>query len=476
RNTDSSGYGLLEIANTYYELTETYYSHPEFGVWIQANSYKLFDYFNSFQPHIKKVIGNFNSAVVWDFAKVLNDSIIVAVIDYGVESHEDLPASRLRPGFDYAQGDNNPTPGQFQGHGMATAGIIAASHTIDSIAGLQASTGVISLNPKVSVLPLKIFNDNGTSTGVFPSEIAQAISFAWKNGAAILSNSWGYGSPCPVPSIYDVLTSAIDSAAAFGRGGKGCPVIFSSGNGGIQTLGVQYPACLPSALSVGALQLSVSIPQVNDYRWSYSQYGSALDLMAPSSSLCLVGTVWTLDRMGTVGYNPGVTQLPNCPSITTWDCPSAGSNDVDYMCQFGGTSGACPIVSGIASLVLSKDPTLTRQQVYNILDSSAVTQLDWGPLPDTPHVEYGYGRVDAFRAILSISRGDLNNDGTIGNVLDLTILVDWIFRGIPPPNFPSPKLGDCNCDGTANNILDLTRLVDWLFRSGPPPVNPCFKF
>ena len=48
----------------------------------------------------------------------------------------------------------------------------------------------------------------------------------------------------------------------------------------------------------------------------------------------------------------------------------------------------------------------------------------------------------AFRSILSISRGDINNDNVVGSAIDLTLMVDYIFRGGPPP-FPSPLIGDC---------------------------------
>ncbi len=63
--------------------------------------------------------------------------------------------------------------------------------------------------------------------------------------------------------------------------------------------------------------------------------------------------------------------------------------------------------------------------------------------------------------------GDMNGDlGTI-NVLDLTYLIDRIFRGGPPAVFP--PAGDLNGDGTTSNILDLTFLIDRIFRGGPPP-------
>jgi len=55
------------------------------------------------------------------------------------------------------------------------------------------------------------------------------------------------------------------------------------------------------------------------------------------------------------------------------------------------------------------------------------------------------------------------------NVADLTYLVDYLFRGGPPP--PCPEEGDVNGDDNTN-VADLTYLVDYLFRGGPPP-PPC---
>ena len=101
-NTDSSGYHILDLANAYYELPETEFAHPEFGVWAHLCGYRLYDYYHSNQFHIKKVIGLFDSASVWDFAGLTSHTVKVAVFDDGVASHEDLPAARVLPGVDYA--------------------------------------------------------------------------------------------------------------------------------------------------------------------------------------------------------------------------------------------------------------------------------------------------------------------------------------------------------------------------------------
>ena len=69
------------------------------------------------------------------------------------------------------------------------------------------------------------------------------------------------------------------------------------------------------------------------------------------------------------------------------------------------------------------------------------------------------------------NRGNVNGDGADANILDLTFLVDRIFRGGPPAG--CPKEADTNSDGATSNILDLTFLVDRIFRGGPPP-GACF--
>jgi len=68
RNSKATGMRMLDLANMYYDLEATRYSHPNFSVRPVLSSYNLYDYYADHQPHTRKVIGSFNDASVWDFA------------------------------------------------------------------------------------------------------------------------------------------------------------------------------------------------------------------------------------------------------------------------------------------------------------------------------------------------------------------------------------------------------------------------
>jgi len=460
RNTDMSGMRLLDVANMYHTLSQVIFSAPSFASNHEVFSYRLFDHFHSYQDHIKRVVGTFNDSSVWDFTG-LTDTLVVAVIDQGCVPHEDLPALRMLDGYDATRSVYHAEPGPSCYHGMALSGIIGASHTTDSVAGLETNSGMVSLNPYVTIMPIKIFGNDCGSHAVFRWQIAQGIDYAWMNGADVIVNAWGWYPPEDYPD-WDIDTAIID-ATTLGRNGKGCPVIFASGN---NSGSVTYPARRPEVLAVGAVDL-------NDLKWFYSCDGTELDLVAPAGDVCLTGDLFTIDQMGNIGANYLVDTECDDP-LPTWECPPIGipkNNDPNYNCRFGGTSSASPIVGGVASLVLAKDPLLTKDEVYEVLLGSAYADLDivW----EVPSEEYGYGRVDAFRAILSLSKGDCNNNGQI-TMGDLTALVNHLFETFEDL-FPTNLLGDVNCDGQVTQT-DLTLLVNHLFVTFEPLEYPCFGF
>ncbi|MEW6050275.1 MAG: S8 family serine peptidase, partial [Candidatus Zixiibacteriota bacterium] len=422
----------------------TRYSHPNFWVRAHLDSYHLYDYYNSWQWHVKKITGIFNQVSVWDFAG-LSRPVKIALIDDSLEDHEDLPAGRIIPVFDFAQNDTDPDPGEHpsnpRGHGMMCAGVMAASHTFDSIAGMDPASGVISVNSSALLMAVKIFADTGGLWLTPESLFVRAVDTAWMRGANVLCCAWH-------TYDFDELSDAFIDAA-----NHGCVSICSSGNtykGPSDS--VAFPARLSSCIAVGATDS-------NDVRWYYSNYDSTLDLVAPSGLADFLGDVWSIDQHGLPGFNPAY--MTNCPP---------GSNDIGYACRFGGTSASCALAAGVASLVLSRDTSLSFEQVRQVLTGSAVA-LD----SVVPSAERGYGRVDAFRAVLSIAHGDANNDALL-DISDLVALVDYLWYNYQI--FPSPLLGDCDCDGDVD-VTDVEHYVEWLWQLGedpPPPVKPCFQF
>ena len=291
-----------------------------------------------------------NAAEAWAITTG-STSMIVAVIDDGVEAHEDLQntsgGSRVLSGFTPATGATG-APISGGAHGQACSGIIAASHN---------NIGVRGVAPGVQLVPVNIFAGGETT-----QDLADAFTFAKNSGAAVISNSWGYPSSCGLS--YSNLTAAINDASNNGRSGLGCVVVFAAGNS--YGTCVDYPADIASVVAVGAVTNLGA-------RSNYSNQGTALDVVAPSNPAPgqSGAGVRTIDRMGSAGYSSG-----------------------NYTPGFGGTSAACPVVAGVAALVLSVDPGATSASVRSTLTTTAT---DMG----SPGFDnsFGFGRVNALAAI-----------------------------------------------------------------------------
>jgi agmatine deiminase len=79
----------------------------------------------------------------------------------------------------------------------------------------------------------------------------------------------------------------------------------------------------------------------------------------------------------------------------------------------------------------------------------------------------GYSSDSQHVTLLVYICGDLNDDSLGPNVVDVTYLVDYLFRSGTEP----PVMEAADVDGDEGvNISDLTNLVNYLFRSGPAPV------
>ncbi|MCD6201208.1 MAG: S8 family serine peptidase, partial [Bacteroidales bacterium] len=377
---------LLEFSNRIYESGLVNYCHPNFIAPIEKTTDPLYSeqyYLNNTGQFGGTPGIDINAPEAWGLTTG-SSSIRVAVIDDGVETHEEL-AGKVLQGFTPQTSANNPDthgapnandpPSIYDyhfGHGECCAGIISASHN---------NIGIRGVAPKVLILPVNIFNDwfiNDTTINgekyyyvdftEDANDLASAIDSAWDNGHAdVLSNSWGYrADPDNIDQVdIDVISAAIGRARTQGRNGLGSVVVFASGNENEKFTGVTFPANVNGVITVGAIDRNGSIS-------SYSSRGPEMDLVAPSSGSS--NDVRTIDRMGSSGYNSG-----------------------NYITDFGGTSAACPQVSGVAALMLSSNPFLTETQVRTTLQQTA-TDMGATGFDNT----FGFGRVNAYDAVKEV--------------------------------------------------------------------------
>jgi Subtilase family/FlgD Ig-like domain len=300
--------------------------------------------------------------LAWDILPGGIVEVIVAIIDSGVDlDHPDLAANVIT-GEDFSGDNDGPNAPGDQAHGTNVAGLIAAV--------ANNATGVAGIAYKSKIMPIQIFNSSGSASS---ADIPGAIDYAWQNGAWVLNNSWGGGSP-------DVaLEDAIVRAKTNGRNGKGSVVLFSSGNG--SNGNVNYPARLSTVIAVGAASMydeKKNAGSGDRQAWWGGNYGADLDVIAPT--IC-----YTTDIAGSAGYN------------------TASGSAGDYNDVFNGTSAACPNASGVMALLLAADSNLTADQAQTRLqDTADKTELyTYDATGWNKHV--GYGRVNAYQAVLAAS-------------------------------------------------------------------------
>jgi subtilisin family serine protease len=206
------------------------------------------------------------------------------------------------------------------------------------------------------------------------SEDASAIGYAAAMGAAVLSNSWGYRLESPKT---DVVTEALTSAATRGRGGKGIPILFAMRNAATDDCRVSAPdiSAHPDVIAVSSIDF-------NDRKVQNSGFGKCLQFLGPSSGSNINGVPAT-DRTGSAGYNTD---------------GSSNFEDLDFHSAFWGTSAATPQVAGLFALLLSREPSLTRDEALSRMRGSAIkaNPAEAGYDPVTGHsLKYGYGRASA---------------------------------------------------------------------------------
>ncbi|MFH2050471.1 MAG: S8 family serine peptidase [bacterium] len=281
------------------------------------------------------------------------------------------------PGEDPGPPDNNPM--DFDGHGTRLAGIATGvTNNAKGIAGIAWNCKIMSIRAG--------FKNAGGMGQTESSWYSPAIVYASDNGAKVINMSFG-GRCWAVPQT---TKEAVDYADSLG-------VVLVAAAGNSNSSHPIYPAFFENVIAVAATD-------ENDAKASFSNYGSWIDVAAPGVGI----------------YS---TSFDN-----TYDTRS-------------GTSSSSSIVAGIAALILSKNSTLSNEQVMQILESSAddVGSSGWD-------IYSGYGRVNAYKALQintictasidsptaeSVVRGNVNIIGTaFGNDFDHYTL-EWGYGEAP---------------------------------------------
>jgi len=382
--TEASWGNAIEVANAYYESALTVFSHPNFIVHTEER-FVPDDALYSDQWHLENTgqrggtaDADIDAEDAWDITRG-DSSIIIAVIDDGVQiQHEDLQPNQFTntgetPGngidddtngyiddvhgwnfYDDTGDTNRPTTSD--GHGTSVAGV--------AVGRGNNSIGISGVCPNCTLLPV--------AKGSTANDHAESFYYAESMGAQILTNSWGYTIGTPAT---DAVVDAINDVATNGRGGLGCVITFAMTNENVEN-------CDPTSPDISAIDNVIAVSRSDDNDvMDNAGFGDCLEILGPT-------------RRETGGRGPGQT--------TTDQTGSDGYGGGDYVDSFGGTSGATPVVAGVAALMLSVDPTLTKDAVRTILIETAekidATAAGYDSVTGFSST-HGYGRVNAFLAV-----------------------------------------------------------------------------
>lgn len=263
-----------------------------------------------------------------------SENIIIAIVDTGVYLQHEDLKDKIIGGYDFVNNDSDPSDDHW--HGTHVAGIAGAS--------TNNGIGIAGVCWNAKIMPVKVLDSSGSG---YYSWIADGIEWAVNRGAKVINLSLG-GS-----SSSFVLEEAVNYAFE-----KGVVCVAAAGNDRDER--VLYPAAYKNCIAVGATN-----DRDEDSGWHSK--GPEVDVSAPGEYIFST-------------FNP---KYQNLNANYAWAT---------------GTSMATPIVSGLAGLIYSKNPSISVGDLMNLIkytcddvNSSIFRGVD----------EFlGYGRVNAKTAIL----------------------------------------------------------------------------
>lgn len=351
-----------------------------------------------------KVGADANVFKAWETGVTGSKDVLVAIIDGGFQvDHPDLKDNvwineaelNGKPGVD-DDGDGyvddiygynfviNSSNINAHSHGTHVAGTVGATN--NNGIGVCGVAGGSDGKGGVKMMVCQVFDSRASSSA--DADFGAALVYAADRGASIAQCSWG----ASVAGDEDKsVTEAVDYFTKYGGGDKmnGGLCIFAAGNNGEE--GDYYPGCLDKVVAVGSMAPDGSVAY-------YSNRGKWVDVTAPGG-------------LEDNGQQYGVlSTLPNS---------TYGYNE--------GTSMACPHVSGIAALILSKygNKQFSNETLRTLLTTSVNDLYTQNP-------EYeglmGSGYIDAYKALQG-------KEGSVPEaVADFTVtashdnaLIEWVI-------------------------------------------------
>lgn len=283
-----------------------------------------------------------NAPCAWEEANERSE-VVVAVIDTGIDvTHRNLSNVVWRDpkkpdaavyGWNFVS--NKPNPIDDHGHGTHVAGLIGAVH--------DPKSGVSGVATNVKIMSIKYYSDANPGS-VNLRNTVKAINYAVENGAQIINYSGGG------PEFSEEEYLAIKKAEA-----KGILFVAAAGNEHQNTDLVEN-YYYPSAYRISNI-LSVMATDINNNPLATSNWGKMrVDVAAPGENM--------------------FSTLPN--------------GRYGYM---SGTSQATAMATGVAALLKSSEPSLTPQEIREIIMES----VDRVPVLES-RVATG-GRINACAAV-----------------------------------------------------------------------------
>jgi len=327
-----------EIAEAYSKRPEVEYAEPNYYRYTCAHP-------NDRYYHLQWNFPLINLPDAWDLST--GKEVTVAVVDTGVnpfgfDGFGKLFKNRLLPGYNAILKIRGGI--DFNDHGTHIAGTIGQE--------TNNRVGVAGVAYDAKILPIKAMCFLGFG---LDSWLINGIRWATDNCADIINLSLGGGTTSE--AFEDALRYAYE---------QGVTVVAAAGNDGEGE--VSYPASSEYCIAVSAVRYDKNLTD-------YSNYGDALDLVAPGGDL-------DVDQNGD-GVGDGILQE------TFWFLGIGWG----YW-YFTGTSVASPHVAGVAALVKSLHPEYGPDEIRQVLQDTAEDLGDAGW-----DEKYGYGLVDAYAAV-----------------------------------------------------------------------------